>query len=122
MNYWQNKICLITGASSGLGLAVARTLAKRGARVVATARTPDSLHQAAEAIEQTGGKLHPLLTDATSPADIERLGQFVRTEWGGVDLVCNCVGQSTRKAILDTTAEDFQHLWEVNFLSAVHMT
>lgn len=122
MNYWQNKLCLITGGSAGLGLALSRALAQRGARVIVTARTAGPLHQAAETMMRTGGNVQPFVADVTSPADIDRLGQFVRNQSGGVDLVCNCVGLSTRKAILDTTAEDFQHLWEVNFLSAVGVT
>lgn len=122
MNYWQNKVCLITGASAGLGLSVSRALANRGARVVMVARTEETLRKAADSLDVAGGMLHPFVADVTSAADVDSLARFVHAECGGVDLLCNCVGQSTRKAILDTTCEDFQQLWEVNFLSAVRMT
>jgi short-subunit dehydrogenase len=122
MSYWQEKICLITGASSGLGLSLARELAQRGARVIMNARTMGPLNEAAELLKSTGGDVTPCPGDVTSQADVEQITETVRSKFGGLDLICNCAGQSTRQAILDTTPEDFQRLWEINFLSAVRMT
>jgi short-subunit dehydrogenase len=122
MNYWQQKICLVTGASSGLGLSLSRALAKRGAHVIMNARTMGPLNNAIEVLKAAGGDATPCPGDVTSQSDVEQIAQTVRSKFAGLDLLCNCAGQSTRKAVLDTTPEDFQQLWEANFLSAVRMT
>ena len=122
MNHWQNKICLVTGASAGLGLAISRALVSHGATVVMNARTAGPLTDAAELLQTTGGKVVAMAGDVTSQEDVNRIVESVRTQFGGLDLLCNCAGQSTRSAVLETTPEDFQRLWEVNFLSTVRMT
>jgi uncharacterized protein len=122
MSYWQRKICLVTGASSGLGLSISRALASRGARVVMNARSVGPLNDAAEILKAAGGDVTCCAGDVTSQADVERIAETVRADFGEIDLLCNCAGQSTRQAVLDTTPEDFQQLWEANFLSTVRMT
>ncbi|TWU23831.1 SDR family NAD(P)-dependent oxidoreductase [Bythopirellula polymerisocia] len=123
MSYsWQNKICLVTGASSGLGLAIARSLASHGANVLLNARTRATLEQAADLLSATGGSVVALPGDVTSQADVESLAREVEQRFGGLDLLCNCAGRSTRGEVLDTTTANFQELWEVNFLSVVRMT
>jgi short-subunit dehydrogenase len=122
MNNWQNKICLVTGASAGLGLAISRALASHGATVVMNARTLGPLKAAAELLQAAGGKVVALPGDVTAQEDVERIAGEIRTRFGGLDLLCNCAGQSTRGAVLGTTPEDFQKLWEVNFLATVRMT
>lgn len=121
-NYWQNKICLITGASAGLGLAIARSLASRGATVVLNARTLRPLEQVADVLAATGSKVLALPGDVTDQSDVNALVLEVQERFGGLDLLCNCAGRSIRGEVLDTTAENFQQLWEVNFLSVVRMT
>jgi NAD(P)-dependent dehydrogenase (short-subunit alcohol dehydrogenase family) len=122
MTYWQNKTCLVTGASSGLGLAIARTLAGHGATVLMNARSIGPLQTAVETLEASGSHAHGLPGDVTVQADVERLARQAGEQFGGIDLLCNCAGQSTRRAVLDTTPEDFQQAWDVNFLSIVRMT
>lgn len=122
MNHWQNKICLITGASAGLGLAISRALVSHGATVVMNARTAGPLVDAAELLQATGGNVVALPGDVTAQDDVDRIADEIRTRFGGLDLLCNCAGQSTRAPILDTTPENFQKLWDVNFLATVRMT
>jgi short-subunit dehydrogenase len=122
MNHWQNKICLITGASAGLGLAISRALANYGATVVMNARTAGPLNDAAELLQSAGGKVAALAGDATEQGDVDRIAAEIRTRYGGLDFLCNCAGQSTRGNVLETAPEDFQRLWEINFLATVRMT
>jgi short-subunit dehydrogenase len=122
MTYWQNKTCLVTGASSGLGLAITRTLATHGATVLMNARSVGPLNTAAETLEATGAHAYALPGDVTSQADVESIARQVNEQFGGIDFLCNCAGQSSRQAVLDTTPEDFEQAWEVNFLSIVRMT
>ena len=122
MNYWQNKTCLVTGASAGLGLAISRNLAGRGAKVIMNARTMGPLQQAVDLLTGAGHQAFAVPGDITEQADVDRLAEEVRTRFGGLDFLCNCAGQSTRGAVLETTPESFRQLWETNFLGAVRMT
>jgi len=116
---WHNKVCLITGASAGLGLAIATAFSQRGAKVVITARRAEPLQQAAEKL---GTNVEPIAADVTRQEDVERLRDAVTKRFGQLDLLCNCAGRSTRGKVLDTTVEEFQQLLEVNFLAAVRTT
>ena len=116
---WHNKVCLITGASAGLGLAIAKAFSQRGAKVVITARSEEPLQRAAEKL---AANVEPIAADVTRQEDVLRLRDAVAERFGGLDLLCNCAGQSARGKVLDTTVEDFQQLLEVNFLAAVRTT
>jgi short-subunit dehydrogenase len=122
MTYWQGKVCAVTGASAGLGLSIARSLAKRGAQVILIARGQEALSAAAEQIRRAGGSAEPLAGDVAWQEDVDRLAQHVGERYGRLDLLCNCAGRSSRGAVLDTTPEDFQQLIDVNFLATVRMT
>ena len=119
---WHNKICLVTGASAGLGLALARQLAQQGATVLLNARTPGPLLEVAHQFTAAGHQAVALPADVTSQGDVEALAAKVHTEFGRLDLLCNCAGRSTRGEVLQTSVESFQELWDVNFLSVVRMT
>ncbi len=117
MAYWQSKAALVTGGSSGLGLAIARALVAAGAKVTIAAREAERLAAAAESIGASG-----IAADVTQPADVRRMIEQVVAENGRLDLLVNCAGKSSRGAIGETTAAQFRELWEINFLSAVACT
>src|SRR5262245_31076162 len=104
--YWQNKTCLITGASAGLGLALARALAERGARLIIVARRKEALEAAAVELRSTGANVTPLPADVAWQDDVNFLTEKVKANFGALDFLCNCAGRSTRGAILDTTPDD----------------
>jgi len=112
----------VTGASTGLGLTIAKAFAARQARVVITARGEEPLSRAAEALRAGGAEILPIVGDITNQEDVDRLAQTVKEQFGRVDLLCNCAGRSTRQAVLDTTPEDFQEMLDVNFLATVRTT
>ncbi len=121
-DYWQNKVCVITGASAGLGLHIATILASRQAQVVLVARRKEPLQQAVASLEANEAKVVPMVADVTKQADVDRLATSVAEKFDRLDLLCNCAGKSTRSALLDTSAEDFQQLLDINFLATVRMT
>jgi len=121
-NYWQNKVCVVTGASAGLGLAIARQLAAQGAKLVLAARHSQPLQQTAETLQATGAEVLAVTADVTLQQDVDTLAQQTLDRFGHVDLLCNCAGRSVRGAVLDTTPEDFQQLLDVNFLASVRTT
>ncbi len=121
-NYWQNKVCVVTGASAGLGLAIARRLAAQGAKLVVVARNAQSLEQTAETLRAQGAEVLAVAADVTLQQEVDALAQQTLERFGHVDLLCNCAGRSVRGAVLDTTPEDFQQLLDVNFLASVRTT
>ncbi len=121
-NYWQQKICIITGASAGLGLAVARAFSARGARLVLVARREGPLLAAADACRAEAAEVLPVVADVTAAADVARLQQTVGEAWGGADVLCNCAGRSARGQLQETSPEEFEQLWQLNFLAAVRTT
>jgi short-subunit dehydrogenase len=121
-DFWKQRTCLVTGASAGLGFAIAEALAERGARVALVARHRESLHRAASVLQASGAEVAPVAADVTREEDVQRLADAVRARWGGLDMLCNCAGRSTRSDILSATPEDFRQLLEVNLVGAVHTT
>lgn len=122
-DYWHDKVCLVTGASAGLGQALATELARRGARLAAVARRSGPLDQlAAKLREATGAEVVSIAGDMAWQEDVDRVQESVASHWGRLDLLVNCVGRSSRRRVLDTSPEDFQQLWDVNFISAVRCT
>ena len=122
MPYWTNKIALITGGSAGLGREIAQALVVAGAKVIITARDPARLHAAAEAISIPENACRFLPADVTRQEDVDRLFSQLATMESRLDLLVNCAGRSTRGKLLETTAEQFQEVLDVNFLSAVRCT
>ena len=122
MTYWQDKVCVVTGGSAGLGLAIGRALAQSGAKVVLTARRKEPLEAAAAELGRGGAQVLAIAGDVAWQEDVDRISATVSEKFGRVDLLCNCAGRSTRGAVLDTSPEDFQQLLDVNFLATVRMT
>jgi NAD(P)-dependent dehydrogenase (short-subunit alcohol dehydrogenase family) len=119
MSYWQNKRAVILGGSSGLGRALAEVLVDRGARVAIVARGQESLDQTVAALAAPGDDVSAVPADVTNAADVERLAITIHERWGGVDFVGHCTGRSMRGDAVTTSPDQFQELWELNFLSAV---
>lgn len=104
------RIALVTGASRGIGLAVARQCAEAGARVGMVARTEAVLRAAAEAV---GG--HAIPADIASPAGVQHLAAAVTDRWGRVpDLLINCAGVFSLAPLADTEPAEFERHLAVN--------
>lgn len=119
---WVDKTVVVTGGSSGLGLAIAQEFARRGAHPVLVARDHNRLRQAAAALEQEHLSCTTVAADITRQPDVSRAFDEIRTARSSIDVLVNCAGKSSRRAILETTADDFQELWELNFLATVRCT
>ncbi len=89
---WQNKIAVITGASSGIGAATAKKLAGEGLRVALVARRLDRLTAIADEIQQTGGLAEVIPADLTVEADRARVFEEVTARCGAVDVLVNNAG------------------------------
>ena len=115
-----DRVVVITGASSGIGEALARECAARGARVVLAARSAEKIEAVARDLRAAGrGSALAVPTDVTKPDQVRRLFETVEREWGGVDVLVNNAGFGVWGAIerlpLDLIRENF----ETNVFAAV---
>ena len=103
----QGRIALVTGASKGLGKAMALELARQGAAVALAARDEVKLNEAATEIRDAGGRAEVFLVDVTSEADFARLDAEVTARLGKIQILVNNAGMNLRKNITDFTLEEW---------------
>ena len=108
------KVALVTGASSGIGAHLARTLATSGARVAAAARRHERLSEVVAAITRAGGKAAALPMDVTDEGSIARGFEQAQRELGAVDVLINNAGIAVPKAALDVSAGEWDDVLAVN--------
>jgi NAD(P)-dependent dehydrogenase (short-subunit alcohol dehydrogenase family) len=111
MGDYAGRNVVITGGTSGFGLATARLLADGGARVLITGRDPDRLEAARERL---GGNVVAVRSDAASLADIDALAARVRAEFSTVDTLFVNAGVTRSQSFEQTTAEVYEELFAVN--------
>jgi short-subunit dehydrogenase len=115
-------VVLITGASSGIGAATARLLARQGMRVVLTARRQDRLEALAREIEREGGAALAIPADLSDPSAREALVDQVEACWGPVEVLINNAGFGYYATVEDTPWEVVRRMFEVNILAMIHLT
>ncbi len=110
-----SQVTLVTGASRGLGYAVAVELARRGAHVVALARTVGGLEELADEIEGLGGTTTLVPVDLTDDAGLARMGRAIFDRWGRLDVLVHAAAHAAPCAPVPVTAEkDFDRSFAVN--------
>jgi NAD(P)-dependent dehydrogenase (short-subunit alcohol dehydrogenase family) len=118
----KDQVVVITGASSGIGLATARMAARRGARIVLNSRDATDLKQAAEQIRSEGGHAIDVVGDVSDFRAMQRLASTAMAEFGGFDTWINNAGTSIYGRIEVVTLEDARRLFETNYWGVVHGT
>ena len=108
------KVALVTGATRGIGWAVAQELAGRGARLVITGRAPDALTHAVEALRRTGAEVEPVALDVTDEGAAERAVEAALARFGRLDVLVNNAGVMAQGAAPDCTDEDWDRVMAVN--------
>lgn len=109
------QVIVLTGASSGIGLATAKMAAERGAKVVLFSRNDDELRAATEDIRQKGGEAVFVVGDVAEYKDLLRLKDEALKAYGRIDTWINNAGTSLFGYILETPIEDERKLFETNF-------
>lgn len=113
---------LITGASSGIGRAIARELARRKARLVLLARRRERLEALAEEVAALGGRAEIVSGDVTEPATRGRAVELAANKFGGLDVLVNNAGVGALALFTQASAEQMRRVMEINFFAAVEMT
>jgi 3-oxoacyl-[acyl-carrier protein] reductase len=112
----RDKVCVVTGASSGIGLETSRRLAAEGAQVLMVGRNADRLEAAAAEI---GADY--VAADVTDAEADERIVATCAEQMGGIDVLVNNAGTSFAKPLEDLTDEDWNSQWELNVLAPMRL-
>lgn len=120
--YFQDKVALISGASSGIGKELALRLAEDGAKVVLAARNEAALRDLAENIRQHSGVAIPVPTDVTQPDEVQKLVQATINQFSTIDYLFSNAGQYLRSPIIELKAEILKQSMDINFYSHVYLT
>ncbi len=116
------KVALVTGSSSGIGVALARGLARAGADVVVTARRQEMIEQTAEMVRGYGVKASAWTADITDEAQFEALIERVASEYGRLDIMVNNAGFTDRTALRhdQNTMKRFRSIVELDLLATMN--
>jgi len=116
----KGKLAVVSGSTAGIGFAIARTLAREGARIVINGRTDKRVNAAAETIrmEMRGAEVLEIAADLGTPAGVQRLIEQVPA----ADILINNLGIFEIKPFLEISDADWLRFYEVNVLSGVRLT
>ena len=117
--FWQDKVVLVTGGSSGLGRIIAENFHRAGVKLALVALEQADVEKAAAEI---GGETLPIHADITKQADVEHIFETVKSHFSRLDVLVNNAGRSMRGNVMDTTPEQFQALFDLNVLGTVRCT
>lgn len=115
------KVALVTGASRGIGRAIARALAEEGAAVAVLSRRLEGVSAVAEALRATGARAHAVAADVASPNAVEGALAEVRRALGPVDVLVNNAGIALRRPLADTADADFERVLAVNLAGPFYL-
>jgi NADP-dependent 3-hydroxy acid dehydrogenase YdfG len=117
MAQWRDRVALITGGSSGIGLETARVLAAQGMKVAVCARRGDRLAALADDLAGTGAQVLVQSTDLRDEAQIRGLFGAIRERWGGVDVLINNAGVGHKAPLISGSSEEWRDMLELNVLA-----
>lgn len=114
----EDRVAVVTGASSGLGVAFARAFAEAGADVVLAARRPDRLQQTAASVRAAGRSALCVPTDIADPAQVQHMVEAAMAQFGKIDTLINNAGVGTAIPATRETPEQFRQVIDVNLSGA----
>ena len=119
----RNKVVLITGGSSGIGLSTAQRVAEAGATTIIVARGEEELFKARDAMKKDGGKVFAYTADLADMASCDALVKQVLAEHGHVDILINNAGRSIRRSIEASydRFHDFERTMQLNYFGSIRL-
>jgi len=127
----EDKVAIVTGASTGIGRATFELFARAGAKVVGAARTQSKLDEALGAVTEAGGEGVVVSADLSSDDDVARVIQTAVDTYGGIDVLVNNAGvgysykevrPQSMEPLVDTPIEEWQHVLGINLNSVAYMS
>ncbi|OZG72044.1 short chain dehydrogenase [Hahella sp. CCB-MM4] len=119
----EGRVCVVTGATSGIGLATAQSLAEAGAKVCIAARTQEKLDEVRKELEQLGGEIYAYQVDVSNMEDCDRFVAEVLKDHGHVDVLVNNAGRSIRRSIhlAFDRFHDFERTMQLNYFGSLRL-
>lgn len=118
----QSKVVVVTGASSGVGRALARAFGARECKVALIARNEQALNATAAEVREAGSEALVLPLDVADAEAVEQAAASIEAQWGRIDIWVNCAMATVFASVADTTAEEYRRVTEVTYLGYVHGT
>jgi short-subunit dehydrogenase len=113
---------LVTGASQGIGRAIAELAVRKGMRVLAAARKQDLLNQLADAVRKNGHQIEVVVADVATPEGREAMVRAAKDKFGGLDVLINNAGIGATGHFADSSSDVLRSIMETNFFGTVETT
>lgn len=123
MNKWKNKIAVVTGASSGIGSAIIKDLARHGLIVIGLARNSEKIEQISKEIENCDGKIIAHKCDVSDSKSLKAAFEWIESEFSKINIFINNAGILHKLSVLDTSddaTDKINSVINTNFTGAVH--
>ncbi|PNF16602.1 Dehydrogenase/reductase SDR family member 11 [Cryptotermes secundus] len=117
MERWSGRVAVVTGASAGIGAAIAEELVKKGLKVVGLARRVERVEDLANSIKSATGKLYPLKCDVSKESEVTEAFKWIKTTLGGVDILINSAGVGSQSSLTDGPVEKWRKIFDLNVLA-----
>jgi NAD(P)-dependent dehydrogenase (short-subunit alcohol dehydrogenase family) len=117
----QNRVALVTGATSGIGAAIAHRFAAEGASIALVARRAESLHQMAETLAQSGARVHPIAVDLAADEGPESAVRETVAAFGRLDILVNSAGILSMGTIETTSLAAWDEMMRINVRSVFEL-
>ncbi len=117
---FRDRVAVVTGASSGIGLQLARDLSARGMRVAVLARRVDRLQVLADELGAASGRAVAIACDVGERASVDAAMRQVEATWGKIDLLVNCAGYVHHVLFKDEEPDEFERMMRTNYLGVVY--
>ena len=120
MSEIENKVVIVTGASSGLGEATARKLAKNGAKLMLAARREDRLKNLVSEIQQDGGTAKYQITDVSDRSQVEALAKATKDAYRRIDVLVNNAGLMPLSPLAEAKVDEWDRMVDVNIKGVLY--
>lgn len=112
-----NRIVIVTGGAGGIGAAIAQRFANEGAKLAIADIDADAAKTTVAAIAANGADAIPIATDVTQKNSVVTMVKATLDRWGRIDILVNVAGGADRKPVVDMTAQDWDHIVDMNLKS-----